>query len=102
MARLRPIHVTHVLTFEEKTRVTNFFKLLVEIDVRLPKATKQKTTKAKADKCEVQKGKHIEKNPCCCKCPAMCNASGKAWWDLFLNPFNRIFNGVTFDLCSVA
>ena len=37
MARLRRTNFINVLTFEETTRAANFFTLLVEIDVRLPK-----------------------------------------------------------------
>ncbi len=46
MARLRPVKVVNVLTFEEITRVTNFFMLLVEINVRLRKNYKNKNKKA--------------------------------------------------------
>ncbi len=42
MARLRPVNVINLLSFEEKTRFTNFFMLLVEIDARLPKTTQTK------------------------------------------------------------
>ena len=96
MVLLRPVKVTHVLTFEEKTRVINFFRLLVEIDIRLPKTTKSKTkTKAKTEKCEVQ-GKHksvkpacakataVREKPCCMKCPAMCSPLRTAQRDLYL------------------
>jgi hypothetical protein len=102
MARLRKTNNITVLVSEETTRFAHFFNLLIEIDLRLPKTTKTKV-KAKTEKCEIQ-GKHrpIEKKHCCIKRPAICNPSSSIWWDLFLNPFNRIFNGVTFDLCSIA
>jgi hypothetical protein len=50
MARLRPINVINILNLEEKTRVTNFFMLLVEIDARLPKTTQSKTKKRATQK----------------------------------------------------
>ena len=80
-----------VLTFEERTRVSNFFMLLVEIDFRLPKSTK---TKARTRKGTKTKAKHrpIKKDPCYIKCPAMCCSSRTAQRDLFLKPFTRIFN----------
>lgn len=84
MARLRRTNKVTVFTFEERTRLTNFFMLLVEIDARLPKSTKTKakkrTTKAK-DRSE----------DCYIKCPAMCCTSRPARRDLFLVPFTRIF-----------
>lgn len=99
MARLRLNNVS-VLTFEERTRVSNFFMLLVEIDFRLPKTTKTKTRKRTVRKA---KPKHkptsprlrrpgpIKKDPCTIKCPAMCCSSRTARRDLFLNAFTRIF-----------
>src|SRR6266446_1207362 len=99
MALLRPVRTrppkllakagktVNVLAFEEKTRLTNFFVLLVEIDLHSPRAAKSKTrkrTKAKA--------KHI-KDPCDIKCPAMYCSSRTAQRDLFLQLFTRIFNG---------
>ena len=87
MARLRPLKV-NVLTFEEKTRVSNVFMLLVEIDVRLPKAAKPKARQRKT-----QKEKHpIKQKPCYIKCPAMCCSSRTAQRDLFLESFARIFS----------
>ena len=85
MARLRPMKVVTTLTFEEKTRVTNFFTLLVEIDLRLPKSTKtKKRAKAKI------KHRPIKQEPCYIKCPVMCCSARR---DLFLQSFTRIFNG---------
>ena len=82
MARLRPLKV-NVLTFEEKTRVSNVFMLLVEIDLRLPKSTKPKARQRKT-----QKEKHpIKQKPCYIKCPAMSSSSRTAQRDLFLRPF---------------
>jgi hypothetical protein len=87
MARLRPTHVINVLTFEEKTRVTNFFKLLVEIDVRLPKTTKPKIkrgAKQKNKSCPIKLYatciEHKTFPPCC--------LSKTARRDLFFNFFN--------------
>ncbi len=88
MARLRPVKVVNVLTFEEITRVTNFFMLLVEINVRLPKTTKTKTRKRATRK---TKDKSIKQEPCSIKCPAMCCSSRSAQRDLFLKRFARIF-----------
>jgi hypothetical protein len=58
-----------MLAFEEKTRLTNFFALLVEIDLRLPKSAKTKTKKRATKKANPQP---IDKEPCYIKCPAMC------------------------------
>jgi len=112
MARLRRLKV-NVFTFEEKTRVSNVFMLLVEIDLRLPKAAKPKARQRK-----VQKAKHrptslhpslkasentarlrrpwpikpysakaTKGRPCSIKCPAMSSSSRTAQRDLFLRPF---------------
>jgi len=97
MARLRRTNFVNVLVFEEKTRLTNFFMLLVEIDLRSPKTTKAKARKrALRSFSEVgrtnAKIKHrpIKQEPCSIKCPAMCNPSRSAQRDLFLNVFTRI------------
>jgi len=87
MARLRPTKVINVLAFEEKTRLTNFFTLLVEIDLRLPKSAKTKTRKRATQKVKL---KPIKQKPCYAKCPVMCCSAQR---DLFLQPFIRIFNG---------
>ena len=74
MARLRRTNNVTVFTFEEKTRLTNFFMLLVEIDLRLPKSAKTKTkrrTKAKAKNSSI-------------KCPAMYDPLRTAQRDLYL------------------
>ena len=84
MARLRRTNNVTVFTFEEKTRLTNFFMLLVEIDVRLPKTAKAKTKK------RVIK---IKNRPCAMQCPVMCCILSPASRDLFLLPFIRIFKG---------
>jgi len=92
MARLRRTNNVTLFTFEEKTRLTNFFMLLVEIDARLPKAAKPKTkkrTKAKVKNNSKQK-------PCSIKCPMMCCTLSPAQRDLFLLPFTRIFKGFPF------
>ena len=98
MARLRRTHNVSVLTFEERTRVSNFFMLLVEKDFRLPKSAKAKARKRTVRK---EKGRPtsprlrrpgpIKKDPCTVKCPAMCCSSRTTRRDLFLNPFTRIF-----------
>ena len=96
MARLRRTNNVTVFTFEEKTRLTNFFMLLVEIDLNLPKVAKAKTKK-----CAKAKSKHRPtslklrrpgpiKESCYIKCPAMCCSARR---DLFLHPFIRIFKG---------
>ncbi|HJZ23293.1 MAG TPA: hypothetical protein VJ201_02460 [Candidatus Babeliales bacterium] len=83
MARLRPAKAINVLAFEEKTRLTNFFMLLVEIDLRSPKTIKTKRrTKAKT------KHRPIEKDPCYIKCPAMSDSSRIAQRDFFLQALN--------------
>jgi hypothetical protein len=56
MARLRRTNNVTVFTFEEKTLLTNFFMLLVEIDARLPKTAKAKTKK---------RAIKIKNKPCC-------------------------------------
>ena len=92
MARLRRTNNVTVFTFEEKTRLANFFMLLVEIDLHLPKAAEIKTkrrTKAKAKNSSKQ-------DPCSIKCPTMCNPPRTAQRDLFLLPFTRIFKGFPF------
>ena len=82
MARLRRTNNVTLFTFEDKTRLTNFFMLLVEIDTRLPKAAKTK-------KRVTPKVKHrpIKKEPCYIKCPAMCCSSRPASRGLFLKAF---------------
>jgi hypothetical protein len=96
MARLRPMKVVNVLTFEETTRVANFFMLLVEINVRLPKTTKAKTRKRATRK---TKHKPIKEEPSYIKCPAR-RSSRTAQRDLFLKPFTRILrcNTISFTL----
>jgi hypothetical protein len=87
MARF-PTKVVRVLAFEETTRVANFFTLLVEIDVRLPKTTKTKKRKAKASK-----SKHKPIKQCCyMKCInnknfPPCSLSKTARRDLYLHQF---------------
>ncbi|HJZ23605.1 MAG TPA: hypothetical protein VJ201_04065 [Candidatus Babeliales bacterium] len=82
MARLRPVKTINVLACEEKTRLTTFFMLLAEIDLRLPKSTKTKnSTKAKA------KHRPMKQAPCYIKCPARCS-SRTAQRDLFLQALN--------------
>ena len=89
MARLRPINVINILSFEEKTRATNFFMLLVEIDARLPKTTKTKkraAPKVKPMPC-LRQGygrQTIKQKPCSIKCPAICCSSITGWRDLYL------------------
>ena len=90
MARLRAINNVSVLTFEERTRVSNFFMLLVEIDFRLPKTAKTKARKTKPA-ARKSKGKPIKKDPCTIKCPAMCCSPRTARRDLYLKRFTRIF-----------
>lgn len=80
MARLRRTNNVTVLTFEEKTHLTNFFMLLVEIDLRLPKVVKAKTRQPKTQ----PKQRPIKKDPCYNKYPAMCCFARR---DLFLKPF---------------
>lgn len=87
MARLRRTNVINVLTFEEKTRVTNFFILLVEIDVRLPK-----TAKTKAKKRVTKKVSHMPIKCCYITCVynkkfPPCSLSKTARRDLYLNQF---------------
>ena len=86
MARLRSTKVVNVLAFEEKTRLTNFFSLLVEIDLRLPKSAKTKTKKRATKQIKRQP---INKKPCYIKCPAICCSALR---DLYLQSFTRIFN----------
>jgi hypothetical protein len=89
MARLRRTNNVTVFTFEEKTRLTNVFMLLVEINVRLPKSTK-----TKSKKCTTKtKNRPIKKESCYIKCPAMCSPLRTALRDLFLIRFTRIFKG---------
>ena len=94
MARLRPTKVVNVLVFEEKTRLTNFFALLVEIDLRLPKSTKPKTRERAAQKA---KPKPMSKKPCYNKCPAICCSALR---DLFLESFTRIFNWLLLEVLT--
>lgn len=81
MARLRPIQAVNVLAAEEKTRLTNFFMLLVEIDARLPK-TKQAKRKKRALQKIKQKPiiKYINDK----KIPP-CSSLRTAWRDLLFN-----------------
>ena len=96
MARLRPVKVVTTLTFEEKTRVTNFFALLVEIDLRLPKSTKTKKRATQKVKhrpitpysAKTTKGK---KEPCYIKCPAMCCSARR---DFFFDPILCVLVGL--------
>ena len=83
MARLRRTNNVRVFTFEEKTRLTNFFMLLVEIDLHLPK-----TAKAKSKKRTIKtKARSIKKESCYIKCPAMYCSSRPALRVLFLKVF---------------
>lgn len=96
MVRLRSTKVINVLAFEETTRLTNFFMLLVEIDLRSPKTkkTKKRTNARKKHKPtspRLRRPGPIKKDPCTIKCPAMCCSSRTARRDLFLNAFTRIF-----------
>ena len=98
MARLRRTNNVTLFTFEEKTRLANFFMLLVEIDLHLPKTAKAKTKKR--TKAKVKNS--CKQGPCpilrqgfecqAIKCPAMCCALRPVQRDLFLLPFIRIFN----------
>ena len=94
MARLRPTKVVHVLAFEEKTRLSNFFALLVEIDLRLPKSAKTKRKKRAPQKA---KPKPIDKKPCYINCPAICCSALR---DLFLESFTRIFNWLLLEVLT--
>lgn len=89
MARLRSTKVVHLLAFEEKTRLTNFFALLVEIDLRLPKSAKTKTRKRATQKV---KPKPIDRKPCYIKCPAICCSALR---DLFLRTLNYLLRSLT-------
>lgn len=80
MARLRPINVINILNLEEKTRVTNFFMLLVEIDARLAKTTKPKKKKGAMQKI---KPMPIIKYINDIKIPP-CSSSRTTWRDLYL------------------
>lgn len=101
MARLRPIKSVRVLTVEEKTRVANFFTLLVEVNLQTGVANKRrspKTAKAKkAECCCYQQHRSID-NPCHIFCVntaiARIRKSSSPVRDLFLKPFARIFKGV--------
>ena len=75
MARLRRTNNVTVLTFEDKTRLANFFMLLVEIDTRLPKTAKAKIKR---------RAKAKAKNSSIIKCPAMCSPLRTALRDLYL------------------
>lgn len=105
MARLRRTNNVTVFTFEDKTRLTNFFMLLVEIDAHLPKTAKAKTkrrTKMKAKNSSKQKPCSILRQGFECqaiKCPVMCCILRPAQRDLFLLSFTRIFKGFPFVAC---
>ena len=99
MARLHRTKTVNVLTFEEKTRFTNFFMLLVEIDVRLPKTTKTEARKhvlrsfSKVGR-TTKKTNHmpIIKQYCYMRCInnknfPPCSLSKTARRDLFINQF---------------
>ncbi len=93
MARLRPVKTTNVLIFEETTRLTNFFMLLVEIDLRSPKTIKtKKRTKAKTNHRPCLRQGYgrltIKQKPCSIKCPAMSSSSRTPQRDLFLQAIN--------------
>lgn len=92
MARLRSVRAVRVLTFEERTRVANFFMLLIEVNLekgvttkrRSPQPTKNKKTQRYCN----QKTKH---RPCPIKhCYNTCPAMRTAQRDLFLQSFTRI------------
>lgn len=105
MARLRPTKSVRVLTVEEKTRVANFFTLLIEINLQTGAANKRrapKTAKNNVGQCAFQK-----ESPCPIKCKAchiLCiktktsrtRRPSVSVRDLFLNSFNRIFRGNIF------
>ena len=107
MARLRPTRAVRVLTFEEKTRVANFFMLLIEVNLqkgvthkrRSPQSTKNKKSQRTTI---TRKKKHnpVKQKPCYGKCPAMSNSSRTAQRDLFLQAFTRILKWPPFEVLA--
>jgi len=108
MARLRTTRAVRVLTFEEKTRVANFFMLLIEVNFQTEVTNKrrspQSTKNKKMQPCCNQKAKHRPTSPrlrrpgrpikrCYNTCPALRNSSRTAQRDLFLYAFARILIG---------
>jgi hypothetical protein len=120
MARLRPIKSVRVLTVEEKTRVANFFTLLVEVNLQTGAANKRRSPKtAKAKKVGLCYYQHkptslhpslkatedtarlARPGPIDNHCHIFCvnttiarmRKSSSPMRDLFLKPFARIFKG---------
>jgi len=121
MARLRPIKSVRVLTVEEKTRVANFFMLLIEVNLQKGITSKRRTPKsAKAKKCNMPfkaflssealceggsevgcktqkiKGKPIGKQSPIKRTSRTRSSSRTTRRDLYLKPFARIFKGNVF------
>jgi len=103
MARLRTTRAVRVLTFEEKTRVANFFMLLIEVNFQTEVTNKRRSpqsTKNKKKQPASRKTKHRPTSPrlrrpspikrCYNTCPALSNSSRTAQRDLFLHAFARI------------
>lgn len=54
MARLRPTRAVRALTFEEKTRVANFFMLLIEIDTQKGVTRRRRSPRTAAAGCKTK------------------------------------------------
>lgn len=66
MARLRPTRAVRALTFEEKTRVANFFMLLIEIDMQKGVTRKRRSPRkasAKKESHETEQKARDKKDP---------------------------------------
>jgi len=106
MARLRSTRAVRVLTFEEKTRVANFFMLLIEVNIQTEVTNKRRSPQSTKNKkkqcCASRKTKHKPRpwpskprrsrpiKRCYNPCPALRTTRR----DLFLQPFTRIFKGI--------
>lgn len=96
MARLRPTRAVRVLTVEERIRVANFFMLLVEINLQKGVISKRRSlnsTKEKVLQSNIQKKKKKPISEISYNEPSRPrNSSRTARRDLYLKPFDRIFN----------
>ena len=105
MARLRTTRAVRVLTFEEKTRVANFFMLLIEVNFQTEVTNKRRSPQSTKNK-KKQPASRKTKHPAFAKasagrhamqpCHMLCvnNATSRTCKfpvrDLFLHAFARI------------
>ena len=96
MARLRSTRAVRVLTFEEKTRVANFFMLLIEVNLQTGVTNKRRSPQPTKNKKTQRKNRKTKHKPTSCpmkSCYNTCPALRITRRDLFLESFTRILKG---------